>query len=333
MRWSPSTWRRVIDRKLESGQWVELKPPHRFRNTDGKPDGLAGVYMLSPDYWREIARRDDRSSNKRPKYENLPSEIGVWLARGTGLRANLPRALNLLLSPEEYTSLEGVPETPERVYEKALRAWRILSPGGAGELRPDWRVSLACLWLYSRRPYLQGLPQQTRLYALETLEGEQVYEADYAGCQVNIIRGREGEAPVMDPYTRLEQALRLEGCELGRATIKGLLLPVLHGRERHVFTWRARGIPNAGVVYDTIRKALEIPESLELMQIQGRIMLRVLEAFRRVNLPPGFPVFDSLVTPYPEKAREIMERESGQEIGSSPIPVRVVGGGQLRASL
>lgn len=330
VRWTRRDTRRdALERLQADGMVRQVRPVVRFPGEHGGWDGLAAVYVLEPEYWRELAATDTRTPRRRGTAENVPDTLAAWLARGTGLRASLPRALELLLRPERL-ALEG---TPEEIYRKALHAWRILAPYGPGELRLHWRISPRCGWLYSRRPCLQILPGPARLYALEGVDGMGLAEPDYSGCQLNILRRRQGHEPVDSPYEDIGRALRLHGLpELNRETLKAMVTPMLHGRKRQAFRWRFRnlGMEIAGRIYDTLAEVLESPGTQALMQEQGRMMLEALTAMQAAGIPSGLPVFDSITTPWPDVVEKAM-RDAGEGRGGD-IPVKTKTADNLRAA-
>lgn len=330
LHWSHHTRRRVLENLQAEGLLIELKPSAGYTRANGKPLSLGAVFMLSPEYWRKVAESDTRTLRKRSRSENIPAPLSAWLRAGTGLRANLPGLLDVLLRPSEYTALEGFPAYPFRVYTKALRAWRTLAPYGTGELRPHWRVSPRCGWLYSRRPYLQGVPAEARLWALESVDGAEVFEADYTACQPNLLRLELAHGLEGDPYESIRRDVYARtGESLERATVKAIALPLLHGMTAEGFAWEFPYLPKAAQIYRALdesgyRRTLE--QGAELMREQGRIMRRVLEGMMRAGYPCGLPVFDSIVTPFPQIVGELMQ-------GASEIPVELKGRGQRRAVL
>ena len=237
----------------------------------------------------------------------------------------------MLLNPEAFQGLPGSEKlTRLEIWSKALRGWRILSPSLPGaELRPAWSFYHECNWLYSREPCLQQLPELVRLAALESMNGEELAEVDFAGCQLNIAMTEAGEEPQMDPYSLVRAQLRERyGMEIDRATVKSMMLPILHGRNQgqYLYLLRCGKVTEPLELFQALRDLVQV-QGLPLMQKQGQIMARALELLGQSMERPGLPVFDSILTPAPDLVQELMKQASRDILGE-PLPLSVFRAGQ-----
>jgi len=343
-----NTWQRIREAKLEAGHWQEIAPPARFPGPGGKPDGLAAVYALSPEYLPELALEASERGNyaslaalrNRKKLKPLPPEIleaGLppALGKGTGLLVRFPVLVMMLCTPGAFRGLPGAEKASElEIWAKALRSWRILSrtlPGA--ELIPGWSLSPKVGWIYSRKPQLQALPKLARLEALESIDGAQLGEADYGACQPNIARVTGGEPPRGDVYAVIVEVLRERGLEIEKETAKALTLPILHGRNlgQYLHLYREGKVSAPPAVFEALKQFFTA-QGLPLMQAQGRIMNGALELLGEKTERTGLPVFDSILTPEPDLAAAMMTEASLTELGTA-LPVTVSRAGQLALEL
>jgi len=343
-----NTWQRIRELKLEAGHWQEIAPPARFPGPGGKPDGLAAVYALSPEYLREIALEASERGNylslaalrnrkklKPPPPEILEAGLPPALGKGTGLIVRFPVLVMMLCNPGAFRGLPGALEASElEIWEKALRAWRILSRALPGaELMPGWSLSKETGWIYSRRPQLQALPKLARLEALESIDGAELGEADYGSCQPNIARAKGGKLPRVDAYAEIVETLKARGLEIDRETAKALTLPILHGRNlgQYLHLYREGKVSASPAVFEALRQCFTA-HGFPLMQAQGRIMYGALERLGEKTERTGLPVFDSILTPEPDLAAAMMTEASLEELGTA-LPVTVSRAGQLALEL
>ena len=320
------SWYRIREAKLQTGEWIELKDCIRFQQ-DGKQAGEARVYMLSPSYRAEIVKSAEQyghfrgygTLNKRMKLKprgeavvsgSLPRKLKAALANGTGLKARLELIHEMMNTPAAFLDLPEAPDTAEELFTKAAQAWRLLAPQLAGEeLMPAWNV-YPCKWIYSSKPCIQQLPGFIRLNALEGLNGQPLTEVDYSGCQLNIALHEGGETFRSDPYEIPLNHLRQykQYADIDRATVKELTLPMLHGRTRSNYQWLFwEGKVSFPVeVYDRINEVLPELRGHPLMKLQGEVMEYALVLLIEDGTPPGLPVFDSIVSPFPDRVERAM---------------------------
>jgi len=357
MRILGGAWYKLRDARLESGQWIEVKPAAWFPaegKEGGKRDGLAAIYMLSPAYRREImesgqqsghfagqghlkARRKLKPDHMPAASWSIPCNLREAMKRGTGLKARIDIVLAMLEKPTGFLEYPKAPAGALALFMRAARGWRILAPLYPGEeLRPSWHLHDECRWLYARKPAIQQLPGVVRLNALEGLNGEPLSELDFNGCQLNIALQAKGEEYRIDPYRIVLNHLRLNSWNLDRDEVKALTIPMLHGRSRHDYLWlyRTGEVLYPVHVYDLINEVLPELRGLPLMIPQGGIMLAALVTLVEVGKAPGLPLFDSILTPYPELAEPAMKEAARRILDTSEsIPLEVIHCQQLRLPL
>jgi len=343
-------WYTIRDKKLQSGEWIEVKPYIRFKK-HGELSGEATVYMLNPRYRTDIVRSAEeyghyagygrlkarcrvKPKDKAEVYGSISQKLKTALQNGTGLKPRLELISHIMTDPEAFINLPGSPQNPRLLYERAVTAWRKLAPQIPGEeLIPNWNLR-PCKWLYSSKPSIQHLPAEIRLNALEGTEGESLTEWDYSGVQLNISQYEGGESFYEDPYqiplNHLRQYEQFK--DIDRETVKSLTIPILHGRTRAQYQWlfQKGHISYPVQVYDRISEVLYALRGIPLMKIQGEIMLRALELLTEDGTPPGLPVFDSILSPFPERVESAMNRAAMEILNSKdPLPMKAIYSGQL----
>lgn len=310
----------ILAEKLDSGQWLEVRSVYRYRDAGGECRAMARILTLSRDYALSLIRADTgeryaglldyyngrRLPTRSPCCRNLPPELSAYLLEaGTDLVPDHEAALSLLELGE------------------SARGWRILSREAPGRvLSPSWRGK-ECGRFYAVQPALQTLPKRYRREALTPAGYSDGFaELDYACCQPNIARILAGLEPEQDYYAALSTALALS-----RESVKGMVLPILHGRTRgeHIYRYGRALAP----VYDTIRAELPTPGE-RLMELEAEILRAVLARMRADGIPAGLPLHDSLLTAFPVPVQTFMLEESERVLGR-PLPVKVALAGRTLA--
>ena len=340
----------LIDKKIQAGHWIELRDFVRFYDCFGNPDGEARIYCLSPSYRLEIVRSGIQHGHyscishlrhcikAKPSPPpvvtgtGLPNTLKNALIQGTGLTPNLVKLSLIISNPSDYLSLPGAPDKAHLVFAKAVKDWRILSPLLPNEeMRPNWSLVKECMWIYSSKPCIQQLSAMSRLNVLQGVDGKPLSEVDYIGCQMNIARYMEGEALYDDPYKPvlnfvLHHSKGTPWEKITRQTIKELTLPMLHGRtrENYIYLWFQKEVAYPVELYDLILEVLPDLRGHPLMRYQGDIMIKALEILTADGTPPGLPVFDSILSPFPEKVETAMKEASMLILGSEePLPTSI----------
>ncbi len=313
-------FRGILGEKIARGEWVEVKPPERILSAEGRFYTLPRVLALGAPYALEVIAQDggERFGGLRELLQGKPmkphpggrcepgvyAELAPYLETGTGLSWNHAEALRLLhAGAHPY-------------------GWRMFALHPPGKpLCPSWRVR-RCGRLCSFHPAAQGMPKPYRRQALQDAGGGELWEVDFKACHPNIALIARGIAPREDPYAEYGSMLRL-----GRDLVKRMLLPILYGRSReyHVLVHAVRHnsltVRDAELFYDLV-KPLTPDDMDRLLELEAGIMRRVLRRMKAAGMPPGLPVFDSVITPHPGEVERFMLEESEAVLNFS-LPVRV----------
>jgi len=321
-------FRRVKRMKVEAGQWEKIRPSIKIFNPfTGEHSGIGEAWTLTPAYWREVALADllsprygfASSSRLYPRKPRRPGGIAPtvaeYLREGTGILPKHSLVIEKLYGSTDYDA-----------FMEALRAWRILSITRPGiELRPRWVKSPKCGRIFARRPALQQIPSRLRPGVLAGKD-RPLYEVDYTGCHMNLIRSIAGLPPQDDPWKELTRELKDSGYRISRPLTKALVTPVLYGQGKGKFCEvNSAVVENPGELYGRIRRELpQNPQPLKIMQMESRILLDVLARMNEAGIPPGLSIHDSILTEYPEIVKPLM-LEISEEITGFPQPVELTG--------
>lgn len=325
----PRSLEAVKRAKLEARQWTRIHGAVRIPRGGGRYDNIPEAWTLTPEYAREIAAEEPEGRfrfgsatpqrfHHPPRREppgNLPPELAEYLHRGTGLR------------PLHLPGLDLVQSSPDlETYRKRLQGWRILALCAPGlEIRPTWRGSGKCGRINARDPALQCLPGVMRLRALEA-PGRRLREVDFRACHYQLRRILAGWDPLPDPWNHLAGYLHGAGFHVPPEAVKAMAHPVFSGQGRASFIRQyADLVIDPGGLFDTLREVF--PRELrisanEIMRLEALIMADILTGMNRAGIPAGLPLHDSILTPYPEEVRAIMEASS-LDITGHILPVKI----------
>lgn len=334
-RLNERTASKLIEARLSSGQWIEIKEARNYRKiTEDGPAlrKLSPVYMLDPAYLAEIAAEDMKRGrlsaltaskppgHRKPKPpDNIDRKAALWLSQGGISWRPLP-LLSMLADPLEYYPAEEAGNG----WHSMLQGWRILAGSTASRgLCPQWKIDRIG-GLHASKPALQALPGIVREYAL-TVDGYPLAELDYSSCQLNIANHGRGVGIMADPLEDLRRYLQAQGLYLLREQIKACLYPLFHGRRRSRFILRAQwdiGLTEeqAAVLWEALQP-LKTGSGRRLMEVQAQIMQRALEILAGLEAWPALPLYDAIATAEEEKTRYAMEAASAEILGE-PLPLK-----------
>lgn len=336
MQWK--TWCELVDKKIRDGQWQLVAPFKRFRNPDGKPDGIANVYALTPAYAMACYESEltggryssftSMENRKRLNPKVLRTTVSATIDDdqmhefdvGTGISANPASLMEVILNPQRFR-MEGYSD--QQVWRRAVRGWRSLTPYMFEKnIRPSWTLGKNG-WYYTSKPNLQHLSKIVRMSSLRGLDGERIVELDLSGCQMNIARAMSGRGVLRDPYEEMLAALAGKNLKLDRKTVKHHALSAFCGRSVANYDYYVRQGKETDprecfiAVRDTVVELGYLVNDVRHRRAQGRIMLEAMRYMVKHTGYTGLTVFDSLIAPEPtvEIAEEALKESCYRELG------------------
>jgi len=329
---------KLIDDRLSAGYWLKIKEAcNHWKDTTEGPAlrKLSDIYMLSPEYMKEIARQDmqrarlSRITASRPPMqrkprppENMDRNTALWLSEG-GINWKPLKLLSMLEDPTDYFP----PEEIRTGWQSLHRGWRILAGSTASRpLCPQWEVK-GRGWLYASDPNLQGLPHIVRGNVL-TVDRLPLDELDITACQLNIANHYGGGGIMPDPLDVLLRDLKGKGIVMLREELKASLYPFFHRRKRKRSGFLQRAQWDIGlteeqaVTFWTALQPLKTESGRRLMEVQGQILQKALDILAGIEARPVLPLFDAIATAELEKARYAIEEASRLILGE-PLPLKI----------
>lgn len=317
--------------QCNAGHWQRVEEARiLFDPYNGDGYSTGEVWTLTPEYWREIAgaERTERRyqfnartaaryySRKPPKSEGIPDPLAGYLQEGTGLFPYLLPAIELLYGAQDA-----------RTFKRNHEGYRVLVQcPPLEEIRAErWSISAKCARLSVQVNPLQRIPGAMRLRCIVGPDNAPVYQPDFTACTFNLLRSLQELPPVETPWQGIAEELHRKGYTISAAIVKKIANPIMAGAgyRRFLELVEGAGVTNTRELYGELVNLLpENPEPNAIMSIEAEIMSLTLEYMRRDGIPSGLPIYDAILTPYPERVEEAMKRAS-QAVTGHRQPVRI----------